>query len=311
LVTKAFLCCSLLIGVAASASAQLARSFVSVTGDDGNPCYRLLPCRSLNRATSQTAANGEVIVLDSGQYDGMVITTAITITAPPYVQAVITAAGGGGVVFTINAGPSDEVVLCGLDIDGIGGATTYGIEVLGVGTLLVDRCVIHGITGVSGILFSTAGRLSVQDTEVRDCGFAGIDVSPGSLGPATAVITKCRLFRNPQFGVRSGDNATVAVSDSILAWNGAGVTAWPQLGSGAELNVENCIIHGNKFYGVENVGTGTSGGGIVRVADSVITDGELGLAATLGSTILTRGDNTVEGNWSADLYGTIATYSPR
>jgi hypothetical protein len=310
LLKRALLGLFIFLGVGASASAQLARGFVSVTGDDGNSCSRLSPCRTIYKGYLATAPNGEIIILDSGDYQGTTITTSVTISAAPGVQAAVTSAGGGA-VFTINAGSSDRIVLRGLEMDGSGGGPATGILIYGFGSLVVEHCVIHNMIGSSGIQVTASGYLSVKDTEVRDCGYAGIDVAPESLGPAAAVIESCRIVRNVQFGIRAADNASVAVIDSVLSWNGSGARSQPLLGVLSELNVYDCLIHGNKYNGVENIGTGTSGGGTVRVADSLITDNEMGLAGIAGSSILTRGDNTIEGNSTADLYGIVGTYSPR
>ena len=48
--------------------AQATRTWVSVVGDDLNPCPRTAPCKTFAGAISKTAANGEISVLDPGGF---------------------------------------------------------------------------------------------------------------------------------------------------------------------------------------------------------------------------------------------------
>jgi hypothetical protein len=53
--------------LAAPVAGQTAfRTFVSVSGDDLNPCTRPLPCRTFGAAISAVTDRGEVLALDSG-----------------------------------------------------------------------------------------------------------------------------------------------------------------------------------------------------------------------------------------------------
>ena len=54
------------IALAAPASAQASRTWVSGVGDDGNPCSRTAPCKTFAGALSKTAAGGEVNCIDPG-----------------------------------------------------------------------------------------------------------------------------------------------------------------------------------------------------------------------------------------------------
>src|SRR4051812_41224497 len=65
--------------VPAQAQAQLARTWVSSLGNDGNDCNRLTPCRTFQRVHNQTLALGEIAVLDAGGYGAVTITKGISI----------------------------------------------------------------------------------------------------------------------------------------------------------------------------------------------------------------------------------------
>ena len=85
--------------------------------------------------------------------------------------------------------------------------------------------------------------------------------------------------------------------DTVAAGNSAGFRLISNVaGAASELNIENCVAAGN------GIGIGSEGGrdavAIVRVSNTTVTNNDRGLfsaGAVLGS-LLTRGNNTVEGN---------------
>jgi hypothetical protein len=64
---------------AAPAQAGPNRTWVSGHGTDSGPCTRAAPCRTFAFALSQTAAGGEIDVLDPAGYATVTITKAISI----------------------------------------------------------------------------------------------------------------------------------------------------------------------------------------------------------------------------------------
>src|ERR1700731_2846090 len=66
--------------VAASAQAQVARTFVSTAGSDSNNCANVAtPCRHFQTAVNATALGGDVVALDPGNYGSITVTRGITI----------------------------------------------------------------------------------------------------------------------------------------------------------------------------------------------------------------------------------------
>src|SRR5689334_21128692 len=92
-----------------------ARTFVSGSGSDASSCTLTTPCRTFAYALTQTAASGEIIVLDSAGYGTVTIAQAVSIINEGNFAGVTVA---GGIAITINAGASDAVLLRGLTIDG-------------------------------------------------------------------------------------------------------------------------------------------------------------------------------------------------
>src|SRR5438874_6031430 len=93
------------------------RTWVSGVGDDANPCSRTAPCKTGPGAISKTAAGGEINCLDPGGFGGVTITKAITIACEGVTAGVLVS---GTNAITVSAGPSDQVTLRGLDINGAG-----------------------------------------------------------------------------------------------------------------------------------------------------------------------------------------------
>src|SRR3954463_5191602 len=87
------------------AEAQLARTWVSSLGNDGNDCNRLTPCRTFQRAHDARLSLGEITVLDPGGYGAVTITKNISIINDGVGEAGILVSGGF-VGITINA-PAD------------------------------------------------------------------------------------------------------------------------------------------------------------------------------------------------------------
>src|ERR1700761_44414 len=114
------------LAFAAPAEAQATRTWVSGVGDDANPCSRTAPCKTFAGAISKTAPAGEINVLDPGGFGAVTITKSITITSESP-EAGVLVSGTNGIV--INAGPTDTVILKGLDIEGLGTGLN-GISIL-------------------------------------------------------------------------------------------------------------------------------------------------------------------------------------
>ena len=258
------------------------RIFMSTNGNNAGDCANpLTPCLTFAGALAQVNPGGEVIAEATGGYGALHITQAVTISGPPGVVIY------SGFQVNVNA-PGANVVLRGLTIDGTG-AVAAGINVTAVGSLFVESCVIANFasggsvsTGV-GIYFASAGNLFVTDTIVRNNGFVGIWVVPAS-GNAKASIDHCRLEGNFD-GLVSDANASTTIRDSVASGN---ATYGLEAEFGGELNIENCMVT-NSFTGIISAQSS-----LIRVSNTIITDNETGVSPN--PNVLTRGNNTVEGN---------------
>jgi hypothetical protein len=147
---------------AAPAQAGPNRTWVSGTGTDSGACTRSAPCRTFAFALTQTAAGGEIDVLDPAGYGTVTITKAISIVNDGVGTAAIEASSGNAI--TINAG-ADSVHLRGLTIDGLN---------------------VNG--GANGIKFK-GENLEIENCVIRNFG-VGIDISPSEGGPPSRCRTR-------------------------------------------------------------------------------------------------------------------------
>src|SRR3979411_2041992 len=99
-------------------AASATRTWVSGVGNDADPCSRTAPCKTFAGAISKTLAGGEINVLDPGGFGAVTVTKSITISSECTEAGVLVSSTNGVVV---SAGPSDVVVIRGLDIEGLGG----------------------------------------------------------------------------------------------------------------------------------------------------------------------------------------------
>src|SRR5215467_12245215 len=135
------------LATASVAEAQAPRTWVSGLGDDANPCSRTAPCKTFAGAISKTATGGEINVLDPGGFGAVTITKSITISSEGF-EAGVLVSGTNGIV--VSAQATDNVILRGLDIEGLGTGLS-GINLLGVGTLTTEKCTINGFRGGSAL----------------------------------------------------------------------------------------------------------------------------------------------------------------
>jgi hypothetical protein len=267
------------------------RTWVSgVNGDDVNSCSRTAPCKTFASAYTKTAIGGIINVVDAGGYGGVTIDHAITIDASESMASVIAANDTNG--FTINAGPSDVIVLRGLNLQGGG---KKGIRFLAGGKLYVEDCRIFGFQQ-EGISFEPTGKseLFVKDSTIRENGLTGILVQPAAGGTARATIDHCKLDGNAS-GLAVWNDSKVVMRDSSASSNTvSGVVLVAGAAASPEANIASCLINYNAANGISSAGNKTK----VRLSGSTVTGNDNGLLSAFGGTIDSFGDNKVDGNFS-------------
>jgi hypothetical protein len=290
-IAGALLACGL---SAAPAHALNGRTWVSGKGTDSGACTLALPCKTFAFALTQTAAPGEIDVLDPGAFGKVTITSSISIINDGVGVAAIGI--GSGDAITINAGPSDSVHLRGLTIEGIGGATK-GILFNTGKNLVIENCVIRGFTNGINISPSTSSSFSVSNTIASNNGNNGILVQPTGSAVVIGVLSKVTANNNFTGIFVDGDATTgaslnVAIADSEASNNGnIGVVAASSFGRAVTAVMVRNVVASYNGLGLDAV---TSA--ILRVAHSVVTGNSLGVGVPGGGTVFSYGDNDIDGN---------------
>ncbi len=261
-----------------SAHAQATRTWVSGVGDDANPCSRTAPCKTFAGAISKTAASGEISVLDPGGYGAVTITKAMTIDGDGTLAGILSSSTYG---VTVNAASNDVVTIRNVSING-GGSGTFGIRIVGGGTIRIENCSIQGgAAGANGIDFQPTipnTRLVVLNTRIYNFGGTGIFIKPSAAATDSKVEVEESGVEHCGLGISADTNVTTVIKKSFVSQNfGAGVTVAVD--------------------------------GVMAIEDTLITQNGLGISSTGNTTI---SGVTVTANTGAGLTnpppGSIKTY---
>lgn len=276
--------CLVALLYAAPAHAQASRTWVSGVGDDANPCSRTAPCKTFAGAISKTAAGGEINCLDSAGYGAVTITKGISIVCNGVVGSVLVP-GTNGIV--VQAGPSDIVILRGIEINGIGTGIN-GVRFLSGKALQVDTVNIYGFTtnGIDVALGATGSSVEVKNTDITNVGQVGIRITTTS-GGVSLDADRVNISRVTT-GVEAalGGNGTVSRSTVFGAGNGVTATA-----NGAILTVANSVLASN------NIGANaTVSGATVALAATDLFANNTAVNAVAGSNFITGQDNKLSSN---------------
>ena len=285
----------------AAAQAQLVRTCVSMAkGNDANAassCHCTTPCRTFATAHANTLSDGEITVLDPGDYGGLTITKSISINNDSGGEASITVSGGTtGII--VNAGSGAYVNLRGLTIQGVGFGTTTGLRFNTGLFLTMTNCVVRNHTG-NAIEFRPNGNsnLSVLNTLAADNGGSGLFVQPTGSGAVKVALSRVEAHNNSAHGVfvdggQTTGTINAAVSESVAAGNS-------QVGFLVASDLSHTFI---KFMLVRSVaannGTGLQNGGHAEfsVGESVVT----GNLTSWPGCVASYGDNFVRSNGDGD-----------
>jgi hypothetical protein len=200
------------------AQAQATRTWVSGVGDDANPCSRTAPCKTFAGAISKTATGGEINCLDPGGFGGVTITKAIQIICQ--VEAGVLVSGTNAII--VNAAANSEILLVGLDIEGLGTGLN-GITILASNLVTVKNCMIKNFTQNGINLGASGARLHVQDSLILSnapsASFAGIQTVSG----ATAIVTRTTIDIDTGPGINVVAGAALFLNDSTITGSAASV----------------------------------------------------------------------------------------
>ena len=232
-----------LASLAMPAYAQASRTFVSGTGDDGNPCSRTQPCKTFAGAISKTSSPGEIDCLDSAGFGGLTITKAVDITCDVSNGGVLVSGTNG---FNVNlASATAKVVLSGLNFEGLAPGASPGL---------------------SGIGMIGLGQVIIRNTTIRNFSVAGVNVQGKAGTPKTRVVIEKVLITNSGIGVdvagASGAANQVEVLDSVIDSNKTGVSV---------TGPSTLALSASTLSGQATAITVANGGQVISYGNNVIT----------------------------------------
>ena len=289
-------------GATPSPGPQAQRVFVSARiGNDSQvlqACPITAPCRALGTALGATLPQGEVVVLDSGDYDAIVIEQSLAIRVVPGAQASLPARPGGAVAVL---GAGLKVHLQGLAINGQGPGDV-GVSMLQGGRLVIDRCSIAG-TGL-GLDLAGGTQLNVTDLLLRD-NQIGLRLAGG----AQATVTGLRLLGANLAGMEvlaaAGEQTRLNLRASVLAHASHGIEVKAHGAAAlARANLDRVRLDFGAGSGVR-VLTTAGGSAVALLTASRVTGFGLGLEqADPGGSLWSTGGNVFSGNGS-DVSGNL------
>ena len=266
-----------------AAYAQASRTWVSGVGDDANPCSRTAPCKTFAGAISKTAAGGEIDCLDSAGYGAVTITKGITINCLGVIGSVLVS-GTNGIV--VQAGPSDVVILRGIEFQGIGTGIN-GIRFLAGAALIVDNCVIYDFTtnGIDVALGASAS-VKVNNTQIYNLGGVGIraTTTAGTVSLAAEHVSIARTANGVEMAAAT--LGTVRNSSIFGAASAAIASA-----SNAVLTVDNTELVSSNFGANASVA-----GAKIALNNSSLYNNNTAVQAVAGSTFATGQNNKLFNN---------------
>jgi hypothetical protein len=300
------------------------RTFVSGTGNDANPCSISAPCRSFAVAINAADAGGEVIALDTAGYGPFAINKSISVISPPGVIAAISngvgvpSAYGNSAAVDVNAGPSDRIVLRGLNVNIASGGTS-GVVIRSAGVVHIENSALKGSGNTIGsgrAIFAYPAsplQLFIKDTNIRSFEF-GVHLLGLSAG-VTASADRLRV-QDTYFGVNAVYSVQAVMRDVIVTGNHNGFYAYANLVNGAaSLQLERCTASHNTTWGVYADPNSAFFAANVTISNCLITNNNIGvqgstLASGTGGFIHTRQNNTIRENSSNNVLGDLLPESP-
>jgi hypothetical protein len=282
------------------------RSGVALTGSDSGTCPLAAPCRTLAYALTQTAAGGEILVMDSAGFGPINITHAVTINAPPGVIGFISAPSGDAI--TVNAGPTDLVIVTGLYLDGLGTGGN-GVTVNTVGSFSIAGSTITGFTGdpinyvnsVSGnqhltisnsSFYANTGSILVKPTggSALFASIRGLSLSSSGIVVDNTSASNCKIG--------------VLFDNSILRYNGGtAVTANSAGTSGIFVNV---YIDKSELFNLNTGLVATGAGAFILMNESAAVNIATLVGPSTGA-VSSIGNNMV----SVGTVGPLGTTPPK
>jgi hypothetical protein len=301
--------CSMVLLFSASPARAQSVLWVASNGSDANACGQITPCATFQGAINKGSVS-QINCVTSGNYGAVTITASITIDCGTGNIGTVSVTGSTTVAIAINTSSTATIVLRHLSLNGNNSALAgIGTLAFASGTLVVEDCTIQGFTNGgnsgSGIFFqpsSGRGLVQVSDSQVFN-NFDGIQVQPTNNQIASVTLNRIELTGNSHNGLHLNGVGVVAgtMRDSVVGGNAnfGVITGATQV----FFTVEESSIVANLVAGIGS----NAAGSVVNVGASTIGGNGTGLSPTMGSSLISFGNNQMSANGSnGNFTGTTA-----
>jgi hypothetical protein len=300
-----------LLGSSAS-HALLFRGYLSLSGNDANPCTLPQPCRLLPAALAAVQDGGEIWMLDSANFNSSPVTVAksVTILAVPGALGSVIANGGDAIV--VNA-PGAKVTLRNIVLLNFA-AGVNGVNFTQGAGLTMEECEVYGMPGNGVNAQAAGGALNIKNSVIRNNAQYGVKVS----GTMTATIDGVHVLTNGANGIGAFGGSKVTVSSSVIAnhnstGSASGVYANASSGLTTQVVVERSLLRANSYAAFAQT---TNSGDNVQMSfnfgSMVHNTTGYGAAGVAGSTIaaIFDGNAVVQNTTGVSIgFGTVSTRS--
>jgi hypothetical protein len=207
----------------APAYAQATRTWVSGVGDDANPCSRTAPCKTFAGSISKTAPRGEINCLDPGGFGAVTITKAISIICGENGESGVLVSGTNGII--VQAGPNDNVILQGIDFEGLGTGVNGVLFNSGL-ALEIIKCTIHDFAtnGVNVASNTANARVVIKDSNISFNGVNGTANTGGVNVQGNGVTNIATIVNSVMLGNQNYDVQVTGAANFALIANNTLVT---------------------------------------------------------------------------------------
>lgn len=232
---------ALALGTTHGAHAGLFRAYLSVNGNDANPCSVSAPCRLLPAALAAVNDGGEVWMLDSANFNIGTVTIGMSVTIleiPGALGSIV--ANGGNAIFINGAGA--KVTLRNLNVLNLAGSANFGIYKAGGAALTVENCEMYGTAGGIMVMYANS-TLAIENTVIRNTTSIGVEIYDS----AKATLDGVNLLNNSN-GLVIGAGSSASVSNSVIAGSSAnGIAVQEFAGRTSRLVLTDSVLNGNTY----------------------------------------------------------------
>jgi hypothetical protein len=279
-----------------AAQAQIFRAYLSITGNDANPCTVAAPCRLLPAALNAVADGGEIWLLDSANFNAGTVNVnkSVSIVAAPGQVASIVAAGGQPALVVGNPGLTIGLRNLAFTKNANNPGTT-GVYVTAASQVSIENCLFANLATQGIWLNGGTAVVHVRDSVFRNIANNAMLVMNGG----TAYVLRSQFFSTGGLNARletGTATTTLEVADSQISGGNTGVAASMVAASGTtRAFVTRSTIQG--MTAALYAQTADSGSATVAVSSSsIVGNNQPYFTMGTGAAIKSMGNNDITGN---------------